>query len=139
MEQELSTGRQADRGCQGGGREAVAGRPGLSRGRAGERREAGWGDALETGRGSSGEAPGPGLEAQVVTALEADAGRIPTWMHLLPLGEVPLGTTGSPCGWTRRPSRPWWPTSGAGTGSGGGLRAPDPLGRKAPAAGWIRS
>jgi phage I-like protein len=60
----------------------------------------GWGDGVLQAEGGFpkvvGEGGGPGLEAQVVAALEAGAGEAPGWVRLLPLGEVPLGDEREP-------------------------------------------
>jgi phage I-like protein len=98
-------------------------------------REAG-GEAL---RGLSGEAGGRGLEAQVVAALNTRAGRVPDWVRLLPLGEVPLGDDREPL-WVDREAL-------AALVAHFRERGLDLVvdyeyqtlsGRKAPAAGWIR-
>jgi len=99
----------------------------------------GWETGGEGGPGRGKAGGGPGLEAQVITALEAQAGRVPEWVRLLPLGEVPLGDD----------REPLWVDEAALAAMVAHFeeRGLDLVvdyehqtlsGRKAPAAGWIK-
>ncbi len=97
------------------------------------------GSLAGTGWGHSGEAAGPGLQAQVITALATQAGQVPEWVRLLPLGEVPLGDDREPL-WVDQEAL-------AAMVAHFQERGLDLVvdyehqtlsGRKAPAAGWIR-
>jgi phage I-like protein len=104
----------------------------------------GWGDGVLQAEGGFpkvvGEGGGPGLEAQVVAALEAGAGEAPGWVRLLPLGEVPLGDEREPL-WVDREAL-------AAMVAHFEARGLDLVvdyehqtlsGQKAPAAGWIKN
>jgi hypothetical protein len=79
MQQEAFLVRREPQELEGGGEEALPAAVNFFRGEEGQAREVG----LEAGGG--------GLEAQVVAALNTQAGRVPEWVRLLPLGDVPLG------------------------------------------------
>ncbi len=103
----------------------------------------GWGEGVPQAEGNfqelGGEGEGKGLEAQVVAALEAEAGEVPGWVRLLPLGEVPLGDD----------REPLWVDGEALAAMVAHFEArgldlvvdyehQTLSGQKAPAAGWIR-
>ena len=131
MKHQLSWPRPPEAGAPGGGGEAWLSRTDIP--------GAGSGDAPEAGAEPCGGAGGPGLKAQVVAALETQAGRVPEWVRLLPLGEVPLGDGREPL-WVDEEALAAILTHFRERGLDLVVDYEHQTlsGRKAPAAGWIR-